>query len=291
MTIQGYHLGCPFWGFKDWVGRFYTRDAKPRDYLAQYASVFGTVEGNTTFYSLPSADAVARWRDSTPPDFRFSFKLPRRVTHELGLEHAGDATYEFLDRLAPLGERLGPFLLQLPPSFGPPRLGVLDAFLRSLPVGLDVAVELRHPAFYDPPSAMALADELLMACGAERAIMDTRGLRSGDGEHPDVLAARHKKPNLPVIPAALGRHPYVRFVGHPEPEVNEPFVRELAGAVASWIADGRDPYIMIHCPNNVHAPPLARRLHDLVSQLRDVGELPVFPADRGEQRDGQLSMF
>ncbi|MEM9594586.1 MAG: DUF72 domain-containing protein [Acidobacteriota bacterium] len=290
MAEARYHLGCPFWGFKDWVGNFYTDDARPQDYLPQYSSVFGTVEGNTTFYSLPAPETVERWREATPPTFRFSFKFPQTITHRAGLEGAGDATAEFLHRMEPLGERLGPFLLQLPPFFGPDRLGVLDRYLRSLPGDLELAVELRHRGFF-AAGAMGPVDALLTARGAERAIMDTRALRSGDPNHPDVEAALHKKPDLPVVPAALGRHPYVRFVGHPDPEVNEPYVLELATAAASWIARGQVPYVMIHCPNNVHAPPLARRFHDLLSQQLDAGTLPVYPAHRGERRDGQLSMF
>ena len=69
-----YRLGCPFWGCKDWVGSLYSRDARPADYLRQYASVFSAVEGNTTFYSTPSADTVQRWIAATPEHFQFCFK-------------------------------------------------------------------------------------------------------------------------------------------------------------------------------------------------------------------------
>lgn len=54
------YLGCPLWGHGGWAGRFYTAGARPADFLRQYATVFNAVEGNTTFYSLPSADAVGR---------------------------------------------------------------------------------------------------------------------------------------------------------------------------------------------------------------------------------------
>lgn len=148
MTIEGYYLGCPMWGFQGWVGSRYRRGTRARDFLAEYAAVFNAVEGNTTFYSVPSPETMARWREATPASFRFCFKLPQTVTHRFGLVGAGEETAAFLRRMAPLGEGLGPFMIQLPPAFGPDRLAVLDRFLRSLPGDLIFAVELRHRSFY-----------------------------------------------------------------------------------------------------------------------------------------------
>ncbi len=76
LPLRRYHLGCPFWSFGDWNGRLYTPDARPADRLAQYARVFNAVEGNTTFWSAPSAESVRRWRDAVDESFRFCFKLP-----------------------------------------------------------------------------------------------------------------------------------------------------------------------------------------------------------------------
>ncbi len=126
MAIQSYYLGCPMWGLKDWLGTLYRRRSQPRTFLEQYAGVFNTVEGNTTFYSLPSPESVERWRQATPEGFRFCFKFPRRITHEKGLRGAGPETAELLRRLEPLGERLGTFMLQLPPAFGPERTPLLE---------------------------------------------------------------------------------------------------------------------------------------------------------------------
>ena len=193
MAIVGYYLGCPAWGLKEWVGNLYTADARPREYLEQYARVFNTVEGNTTFYSLPSPETVQRWRDAVPESFRFCFKLPREITHYQGLVGAAADTRRFFVRMAPLEERLGVFMIQLPPTFGPERLDVLDHFLETLPGEYRYAVELRHPGFF-APEASDRVHELLFARGCERVVMDTRGLRAGDPEHPEVRAARHAKP-------------------------------------------------------------------------------------------------
>lgn len=303
-ALGRYHLGMPFWGFQDWVGNFYRSRSKPRSFLSQYAEVFDTVEGNTTFYHLPSDNAVARWRDDTPESFRFCFKLPRRITHELSLVGAGAETAEFFRRMEPLGERLGLFMVQLPASFGPERLDDLDRFLGALPSWYRFGVELRHPHFWSDPgvstdgvSAGHRGDKILRRHGAERILMDTRALRDGNPDHPDVAGALHKKPDLPVTPVALGGRPMLRWVGHPDPDVCRPWLERWADVVAGWLAEGREPYVMIHVPNNVHSPPLARTVHDLLRRRlatlgeTEPGELPPFPADAEEPEPEQLSMF
>ena len=61
--LENYYLGCPGWGTKTWVGKLFPPGTRSTEFLERYARVFNTVEGNTTFYALPPADTVARWRD------------------------------------------------------------------------------------------------------------------------------------------------------------------------------------------------------------------------------------
>lgn len=282
MTIEGYYLGCPAWGFKEWVGNLYPRRTRPADYLREYSSVFNTVEGNTTFYSLPSSETVARWQAATPPEFRFCFKFPQTITHRKLLAHAGPESEEFLARMAPLGERLGPFMIQLPPAFGPERLELLDSYLGWLPSRFRYGIELRHPAFYSEPDEAKRVDELLRRRGCERVIMDTRPLRSGDDQHPGVLAARHRKPNLPVEPVAIGDHPLVRLIGHPEDAVNRPWFVTWSEILAGWLKQGRRPYLFMHCPDNTYAPPFARTFHQRLQETAQVGAMPSWPGESGQ---------
>ncbi len=291
MAVEGYHLGCPSWGMKEWVGHLYRRHTKAQDYLAQYASVFNTVEGNTTFYSLPPETLVTRWRQSTPDTFRFSFKFPRTITHEKRLEDAARESDEFLERMEPLGERLGPFMIQLPPSFGPDEIEVLDFFLRSLPGDFDYAVELRHRGFYDSEDTANKVNDLLALHGAERIIMDTRAMRSGDQDHPDVIAARRRKPALPVEPIALGKRPILRFVGHPDDEVNVPWMEAWRDILLRWMEHDRHPFVFVHCPNDFHSPRLARALHAMLSDALDVGTIPAWPGEEEGAAPGQLKLW
>ena len=144
-----YFLGCPIWANKEWVGELFSQSAKPKDFLQQYSQVFNTVEGNTTFYGLPKAETVIKWKDDTPPDFKFSFKFPQIISHTRMLVNCGAETRDFFERLAPLGERLGVFFLQLPPSFNKSALDVLEKYLSGLPDEFQYAVEVRHLDFFD----------------------------------------------------------------------------------------------------------------------------------------------
>ena len=133
MSIERYFLGCPIWGNKEWVGELFASDVVQKDFLRQYASVFNTVEGNTTFYGLPSEKAAMRWVADTPPGFRFALKFPRAISHDKRLRNAELETAAFVDVLAVLQDRVGPSFLQLPPSYGPRDLPVLDRYLDALP--------------------------------------------------------------------------------------------------------------------------------------------------------------
>lgn len=85
MAIERIHLGAPVWSCRAWAGELWPTATKPADYLHHYARVFNAVEGNATFYAVPRRETAARWRDETPPGFRFCCKLPRTITHERSL--------------------------------------------------------------------------------------------------------------------------------------------------------------------------------------------------------------
>lgn len=283
-----YGLGLPIWAFPAWKGRLFTRGAQPADYLAQYSRVFSTVEGNTTFYQVPGPTTVERWRTITPPGFRFALKIPRAITHDRLL--ASDAiarTAAFFEVVAPLGDRLGPFLLQLPPAFGPAGLSDLDAFLTAF-AGVDFAVEVRHAGYTRPPGFAALND-LLARRGVERAWMDTRALRAAPADDPESRKAIQRKPNLPVEPLRIGRQPFVRIVTHLEPAVTRPFLAQWAAVIARWLDEGCHPWIFVHSPGEHWAPEIARELHQRIQAHHPA--LPDLPAFAGEQEGTQLGLL
>ncbi len=290
-ALRRYHLGCPVWGHAAWAGSLFTREAGSEDFLRQYASVFNAVEGNTTFYGLPRPASVARWNEDTPAGFRFAFKFPKTISHELRLEGAEPAIAAFLDLMAPLGPKLGPFMLQLPPRFGPEELPQLERCLKALPESHHYAVELRHPAFFAGGSDEARLDEILTERGIDRVIFDTRGLFESDAESPGVREAQGRKPRLPVRPTVTGRHPIVRYVAHADLDANRWLLKGWADRLAEWIEAGLDPYVFVHAPDELHAPELARRLHQLLGHRLDVGQLPPWPGEREPPEPEQLALF
>jgi len=86
-------------------------------HLERYARSLRCAEINSSFYRPHAAATYARWRDSTPPDFRFAIKLPRTITHELRLRDVREPFVAFLAQTDGLAEKRGPLLVQLPPSF------------------------------------------------------------------------------------------------------------------------------------------------------------------------------
>ena len=146
-------LGCQGWTYPDWVGAFYPPGSRQEALLSFYAQVFDTVELDNTFYRAPKPTIARSWARHTPAGFRFAAKLPRAITHEAGLR--GTAARELQDlarALEPLGEKLGPALVQLPPDFArePDNEEALRRFLEQAPAGLRLAVEFRHVSWHVP---------------------------------------------------------------------------------------------------------------------------------------------
>ena len=80
-TPHSVWIGCSGWNYADWRETFYPKGLPARRWLEHYAQLFDTVEVNNTFYRLPSRDAVANWAAQTPPDFVFTVKASRYLTH------------------------------------------------------------------------------------------------------------------------------------------------------------------------------------------------------------------
>jgi uncharacterized protein YecE (DUF72 family) len=275
-----YKLGCPSWSETAWRGDLYPDSARSADFLGLYTQVFNTVEGNTTFYAQPSTATVQRWAEQMPAHFRFCAKLPRDISHTTDLFAQLDAAQAFVTLLKPLGERVAPFWLQLPASFGPQRLPELAGFLAELKVPL--AVEVRHPAFFAKGEEERALNRLLLGHEVERVCLDSRALFSCVSSDPAVLHAQAKKPRLPTRPAAFTQFPQLRFIGHPELAANDPFMQPWLHKVAGWIEEGRTPYVFLHTPDNTLAAQLARRFHQqlmaLLPGLPALAELEVEPA-------------
>src|ERR1041385_1680866 len=108
------HIGTSGWMYKDWGKEFYPVDMK-KGFLTFLAGEFNTVEVNSSFYHLPLATTFTKWYGEVSDTFIFAVKLSRYVTH-MEFENAREPLYRFLSRAKNLKEKLGPILIQLPPS-------------------------------------------------------------------------------------------------------------------------------------------------------------------------------
>lgn len=164
-------IGTSGWNYRDWRGRFYPRELRVADWLPFYASRFDAVEVNTTFYGQPRERTVRAWVQATPPGFQFAVKMSRFLTHMKRLDPDPGSIDKFAALAAWFGDRLGPVLVQLPPSlaFDPPR--VLRFFAR-MPK-LRYALEARHPSWLSRQAMAALRDANVAWCMADSSVYRT----------------------------------------------------------------------------------------------------------------------
>ena len=141
---EGLYLGTSGWSYSDWEGTVYPEALPSGSRLAEYVKRYATVEIDSTFYGTPRRSTVQNWREVAPDGFMFAAKFPQEVTHERNLVSSEAETESFISTMDELGDRLGPLLLQLPPSFTVEGMGVLEDFLKGLPEGFRYAVEVRH---------------------------------------------------------------------------------------------------------------------------------------------------
>ena len=193
--------------------------------LTYYASLFSSLEVNSSFYRLPKPATVEKWRESVPPHFRFTFKVPKTVTHAKGLQFNAEDLERFAETVAHIGDKKGCLLIQLPPSItsdkGEELEGILES-LRSDAKDWRIAVEFRHNSWYN--SAVYRALQNFGACMVEQDMPKSAT--------PQVTVAED--------------FVYLRFHG-PEGDYrgsyDEAFLASRAKRIATLLKDGKEVYV------------------------------------------------
>lgn len=235
-------IGCSGWAYNDWKGPFYPAGLKDADRLAWYATRFDTAEINASFYRLPSETAVAAWRDQAPAGFCFAWKVSRFISHNKKLKDCADSVDLVFGRMAPLAEKRGPALVQLPPQLrrNDERL---ETFIGWLPKGWRVAFEFRHPSWYDE---------------AVFEILRRRGCGF-------VISDHHHAPAPGLVTADFaywrGHGPGGRYHG----SYPDAALEELARDIESWRAAGLDVFAYFDNDVKCAAPRDALRLKALLA--------------------------
>lgn len=229
-------VGTSGWSYDHWRGTFYPEHLATSGRLAYYAQRFSTVEVNASFYGLPTEDTVRTWAEAVPDGFVFAVKGSRYVTHMRRLLDVAKPVGRFMERVRPLGTKLGPVLWQLPPNLqlDTERLG---GFLGSLPKDVRHAIEFRHESWLVPETF-----ELLEQYDAAAVHV------SGDMLRTDLT------------PSA--RFVYARFHGTTRYHgaYSRPQLEPWAEFFSAQLSAGRDCYAYFNNDAEGHAPDDATRL-------------------------------
>jgi uncharacterized protein YecE (DUF72 family) len=246
--VGGIRIGTSGYQYRHWRGLFYPEGLAQDRWLPHYARSFDSVELNATFYRLPTAEAVERWRDRVPPGFVFAVKGSRYLTHMKRLLEVEEGLARFFEPVLRFGGKLGPVLWQLPPRMRPDP-GRLDRFLSALPEGIPAAVEFRDPAWYS-----------LETC----AVLEAHG--AAFCEHDQV----ERRP-----PSLTGGWRYLRFhgtTGRYSGRYGPAALRGVAADLLAWRASGRAAYVYFNNDVGGHA------VRDAADLLTLLGEARVGPS-------------
>ena len=170
-------VGCAGWSIpKEHAERFPVEGT----HLSRYAGCFRAVEINSSFYRPHRPATYARWAESVPDDFRFSVKMPKTATHERRLANANELLDRFIPEISALGNKLGPLLVQLPPSlaFSAKVAETFFAALRQRFSG-DVALEPRHPTWFEAEAEQLVTQFRVSRVAADPAVVEAASKPSG----------------------------------------------------------------------------------------------------------------
>ncbi|MBE9210123.1 DUF72 domain-containing protein [Nostoc sp. LEGE 06077] len=284
---MNFFIGCAVWSYKGWMGEFYPPGTRATDFLHLYSRRLTTVEGNTTFYAVPNQETISRWVAQTPPGFEFCLKLPRDITHNGLLQPNISGALQFLDGMQPLGKRLGPMFVQLPPSYSPTLIDDLTNFLVAWPrETAPLALEVRHIDWFKEPYRSQLT-ALLEKLGVGRVLLDSRPIYNGEDD--PQLHSERRKPKLPVQFSVTAPFTLIRFISHPTLSENQQFMAEWVTQIQQWLQGGKKIYFFVHCPLEERSPYNARHFQKLLEQSGV--EVPPLPWNQLEQSPTQLSLW
>ncbi len=239
-------------------------------HLERYSAVFSAVEINSSFYRTHKPDTYARWADTVPDEFRFAVKVPRTVTHKLRLKDAGSVLAPFLAGVQRLGEKLGPLLVQLPPSL-PFAEETVEPFLdelRDLFDGL-VVLEPRHASWFRPSVEALLEERRVARCAADPC-----------------------KWTAGPTPGGWKGLAYYRLHGSPVMYVS-PYSRETLQGIAAAMVSPLDPSRQAWCmfDNTAQGAALgdALTMGKLLCSHQDqqIRHIEIFPSNDRQQREQQ----
>ncbi len=139
-----------------------------------YSEIFDTVEIDSSYYRIPSPLMITEWRNATPDGFLFTAKFPKQITHEHKLVNVAARLSRFYEVMEGMREKLGPLLIQMPPSFKlPGDEEAFKGFLEQLRSDFRHSIELRHRSWFRPETLKLLEKYGVGLCWSETQYLAT----------------------------------------------------------------------------------------------------------------------
>jgi len=244
-------IGTSGWHYPHWAGGFYPEDTPAKAYLAYFSGFFETTEINSTFYRLPTEETLRGWVEQTPPGFVFACKASQYITHRKKLKDPRQSLSLFLERIAILGDKLGPILFQLPPRWRP-NPARLEEFLEALPRDQRYTFEFRDPRWSEPEVMRLLERYRSALC-----CYDLGGTSSLIRVTADFVYIRLHGPGA-------------RYQG----SYGDACLADWAARIAAWQASGLDVYCYFDNDERAYAPcnalSLIEKLHNSLADAAEV---------------------
>lgn len=195
--------------------------------LTYYASLFNSVEINSTFYKLPMAKTIAKWASEVPDTFRFTFKLWKEITHVPGLNFKQQDVASFFNVIAQAAHKKGTVLIQFPPSIGSVYVHQLEVLLNCIAQcdpdrEWKIAVEFRNKSWYHSDVYRLLAS------------------------HRAALVVQDIPKSLTPMIDHASDFMYIRFhgpTGNYRESYAEHFLSEYATYIHEWLAEGKTVFV------------------------------------------------
>lgn len=231
------YVGSGNWGHPSWVGKVYPPKTPATAYRTLFPRFFGAMELNATHYKIYPENVLKEWaQPAAGLDFRYCPKFPQSISHYSSFVHTEALTDAFLQSIQGLGKHLGPAFLQVSDAFSPARKASLFQYLASLPLDLDMFLELRHPDWFrDTEPWITVLQQLRKGL----VITDAPGRR-------DVVPMHLTVPRL-----------FLRFVCNRDHPTTFLRINEWSQRIASWVNLGlEEAFIFLHPGDETVIPDL-----------------------------------
>ncbi len=160
-------IGCAGFDYQDWTGSFYPKSLNSQNKLKYYAQYFDINEINSSFYNLPSSkESVKKWLSDTPPEFEFTIKVWKEITHKLTQNPDIDLNItQFFQAFSYLEKKISVYLMQFPPwlKYSKKHLNLLNNALSAIPTEKPIFLEFRDSSWFKSDIVSNFQDKVYIA--------------------------------------------------------------------------------------------------------------------------------